>query len=335
MRAAVFRECGKPLQIETLPDPTPGEGEVVLKVGRCGVCGSDLHVTGNPHRLAPAGKVLGHEWAGEIVATGRGVSRVRPGDIVAVLPLSSCGACASCLAGEPAWCERRNIDGGGYGEFALTHERQCFKLPSTLSLEDGALVEPMAVGLHGVVMAGMKPGARVLVIGAGPIGLAAIFWARRHGAGTIAATAASTRRAELALRMGASEFLAPSVNLAAAAAEALGGPPDVVFEAVGAPGLIETAVACVRRRGTVVVLGLCWDPDTFVPGIAVAKEVRLQCAGFYSAREFEHAMQPFDTGSVEPREMVTDRVSLGEFPAAFEALRTRTHQCKVMLDPWK
>jgi threonine dehydrogenase-like Zn-dependent dehydrogenase len=185
------------------------------------------------------------------------------------------------------------------------------------------------------VMAGMKPGDRVLVIGAGPIGLAAIFWARRHGAGAIAATAASMRRAELALCMGASDFLAPSDNPAAAAAEALGGPPDIVFEAVGAPGLIETAVACVRRRGTVVVLGLCWDPDTFVPGVAVGKEVRLQCAGFYSAREFEHAIQPFDTGSVEPREMITDRVSLAEFPTAFEALRTRTHQCKVMLDPWK
>jgi threonine dehydrogenase-like Zn-dependent dehydrogenase len=82
------------------------------------------------------------------------------------------------------------------------------------------------------------------------------------------------------------------------------------------------------------VLGLCWDSDTFVPGLAVGKEVRIQCAGFYSAREFEHSIDPFDRGDVVPRAMVTETVSLAQFPAAFEALRERTHQCKVMLNPW-
>ena len=331
MKAAVFKGLGKPLAIESVPDPVPNAGEVVIKVGRCGICGSDLHSTSNPHRTAPLGKVLGHEWAGEIVEVGLGVTKFKKGERVAVLPLSGCGMCASCLAGEPAWCARRNIDGGGYGEYATTHERQCFKLPQVLSLEDGALVEPMAVGLHGVVMSDMKPGQKILVIGAGPIGLATIYWARRMGAGVIAATASSTRRAKLAEDMGATMFLAPDADMA----EALGGPPDIVFEAVGAPGLIQQSINVVKRRGTVVVLGLCWDPDTFTPGGAVGKEVRIQCAGFYSAREFEHAIDPFERGSLEPRAMVTDTVSLADFPAAFEALRARTHQCKVMLDPWK
>ena len=334
MKAAVFRKLGKPLAIETQPDPTPGTGEVVIKVGRCGICGSDLHVTGNPHHLAPSGKILGHEWAGEVMDVGRNVSRVKKGDRVCVLPLSSCGACANCLAGEPAWCASRNIDGGGYGEYAKTHERQCFVMPKSLSLEDGALVEPMAVGLHGVAISGMTPGARVLVIGAGPIGLATIFWARRMGAGTIAVTASSRRREALAKDMGADIFLDPAADIAQAATDALGGAPDIVFEAVGAPGLIEKSIGAVRRRGTVVVLGLCWDPDSFIPGIAVGKEVRIQCAGFYSAREFEQAIQPFDRGDLAPRAMVTDTVSLAQFPAAFEALRERTHQCKVMLNPW-
>ena len=253
MKAAVFRKLGKPLAIETQPDPTPGTGEVVIKVGRCGICGSDLHVTGNPHHLAPSGKILGHEWAGEVMDVGRNVSRVKKGDRVCVLPLSSCGACANCLAGEPAWCASRNIDGGGYGEYAKTHERQCFVMPKSLSLEDGALVEPMAVGLHGVAISGMTPGARVLVIGAGPIGLATIFWARRMGAGTIAVTASSRRREALAKDMGADIFLDPAADIAQAATDALGGAPDIVFEAVGAPGLIEKSVGAVRRRGTVVV----------------------------------------------------------------------------------
>lgn len=334
MKAAVFRKFGTPLSIETVPDPTPEAGEVVIKVGRCGICGSDLHITGNPHRLAPSGKILGHEWAGEVVATGHGVARVKTGDRVAVLPLSSCGQCASCLAGEPAWCAQRAIDGGGYGEYAKTHERQCFVIPKSLSLEDGALVEPMAVGLHGVAISGMTPGARCLVIGAGPIGLATIFWAYRMGAGPIAVTASSRRREDLAMDMGATTFLDPALETASAAAEALGGPPDIVFECVGAPGLIEKSVTAVRRRGTVVVLGLCFEPDSFVPGLAVGKEVRIQCAGFYSAREFEHSIEPFDRGDVAPRAMVTETVSFAQFPAAFEALRERTHQCKVMLNPW-
>jgi (R,R)-butanediol dehydrogenase/meso-butanediol dehydrogenase/diacetyl reductase len=334
MKAALFQELGKPLAIETVADPTPEAGEVVIRVGRCGICGSDLHLTGNPHHLAPSGKILGHEWAGEVVDIGKNVARIKKGDRVAVLPLSSCGSCASCLAGEPAWCAHRVIDGGGYAEFAKTHERQCFALPKSLSLEDGALVEPMAVGLHGVAVSGISPGARVLVIGVGPIGLATTFWAHRMGAGAIAATASSRRRETLATDMGADIFLDPAQDTAQAAAAALGGPPDIVFECVGAPGLIETAITAVRRRGVVVVLGLCWDPDSFTPGLAVGKEVRIQCAGFYSAREFEHAIDPFDRGDVAPRAMVTDTVSLAQFPAAFEALRERTHQCKVMLNPW-
>jgi (R,R)-butanediol dehydrogenase/meso-butanediol dehydrogenase/diacetyl reductase len=334
MKAAVFRQFGEPLSIETVPDPTPGTGEVVIRVGRCGICGSDLHATGNPHHLAPSGKILGHEWAGDVVDVGKGVTRINKGDRVCVLPLSSCGACANCLAGEPAWCAHRNIDGGGYGEYAKTHERQCFVMPKSLSLEDGALVEPMAVGLHGVAISGMTPGSRILVVGAGPIGLAAIFWAHRMGAGKIAATASSRRREVLAKNMGADIFLDPVADMTQAATQALGGPPDIVFECVGAPGLIEKSIAAVRRRGTVVVLGLCWDRDSFIPGLAVGKEVRIQCAGFYSAREFEHAIEPFDRDDVAPRTMVTDTVSLAQFPDAFEALRERTHQCKVMLDPW-
>ncbi len=334
MKAAVFKELGLPLSVENVADPTPDAGQVVLKVGRCGICGSDLHVTEEPDFLAPSGKVLGHEFAGEIVAVGAGVERIRTGDKIAVLPLSGCGHCISCLSGEPAWCDHRQVDGGGYAEYALTYERQCVVLPSTLSMEDGALVEPLAVGLHGVAISEMKPGQKILVIGAGPIGLAAIFWAKRMGAGKIAATASSMRRAELAKQMGAEIFVAPSADPVAEAVEALGGPPDIVFECVGKPGLIQQAVATVRRRGTVVVLGLCFKPDTLIPVIAVGKEVRIQCSGFYSLQEFQHAATPLDAGDVAPRSMITDTVSLEDMPPIFEALRERTTQCKVMVKPW-
>ena len=333
MKAAIFKERGQPLAIEGISDPTPGPGEVVVQVGRCGICGSDLHVTREPANLAPAGKVLGHEYAGEVIATGRDVTRVKTGDNVAVMPLSSCGACANCLAGEPAWCAERKIDGGGYAEYSLTHERQCIKLPGTLSMEDGALVEPMAVGLHAVAQSGLGPGDKVLVYGAGPIGLATIFWLKRMGAGQIAVTARTTQRKELALKMGADLFVTPSDDPPAAVIEAMGGPADIVFECVGASGLLQQSILSVRMRGRVVVAGLCFHADSIVPAAMVVREARIQPAAFYSLAEFQHAAEPLDQGAVEPRMMVTDTVPLIDMPPAFEALRERTTQCKVMVKP--
>ena len=104
MRAVVMQGLHQPLKVETLPDPTPEPGEVVVRVGRCGICGSDLHMTEDAAYGRVAGDVLGHEFAGEVVALGRGVEGIATGDLVSVIPLASCGACASCLAGEPAWC---------------------------------------------------------------------------------------------------------------------------------------------------------------------------------------------------------------------------------------
>lgn len=334
MKAAVFATIGKPLSIESLPDPVPAGDDVLVRVARCGICGSDLHMTEDPSFALPPGTVIGHEWAGEVVEVGPEAQRVRRGDRVSVLPVRSCGRCAACTAGEQAWCAEMRIDGGGYGQLALASERQCLVLPRTVSLQDGALIEPLAVGLHGVNLAEMPAGARVLVIGAGPIGLATTFWARRLGAGAVAVTASSMMRAELARAMGASVFVDPVRLCAAEIQSALRGPPDIVFECVGKPGLIKQSLEYVRPRGTVVVLGLCTAPDSFVPFVAVVKEARIQPAALYRMRDFEIAADVMDQGDVTPRAMVTDTVSLEELPTAFEALRQRSHQCKVLIDPW-
>jgi (R,R)-butanediol dehydrogenase/meso-butanediol dehydrogenase/diacetyl reductase len=333
MRAALFTGCGHPLAIEDVPDPTPGDDEIVVRVARCGICGSDLHLTENPLFGLPPGTVLGHEYAGEIVAVGKATERLRVGDRVAVSPHYGCGKCATCLAGEPVWCSRMRLDGGGYGEFSLAAERQAVRLPATVSLEDGALVEPLAVGLHGINISGMRPGARVLVIGAGPIGLAVVFWAKRLGAGRIAVTAGSTRRAELALTMGATDFVAPDDDPVGSVNRALGGAPDIVYECVGVPGMIARSIEHVRTKGTVVVLGLCAQQEAFVPFAAVAKEVRIQTSAFFTHHDYRFAVDVLDRGALEPHAMITDTVSLVELPAAFEALRQRSHQCKVMVRP--
>jgi len=323
----------QPLAVETLPDPTPAEGEVVVKVARCGICGSDLHMTEDAAYGKGAGDVLGHEFAGEVVALGRGSTGLVIGDLVSVIPLKSCGHCASCRAGEVAWCEHFGLQGGGYAQYALTSPNQCIRLPRSASLSDGAIIEPLAVALHGVNMSGMKPGDTVLILGAGPIGLAVAFWARRHGAGKVVVQDIATYQQERALGMGATGFAVDPADPVGAAERALGGKADVVFECVGIPGMIAQAVNQVRNRGTILLLGLCTRPDTFNSFAMLSKEVRLITSAFFTLGEYQTALDALDAGACEPRLLVTGMITLDDTPARFEALRRRTNDCKVLIAP--
>jgi 2-desacetyl-2-hydroxyethyl bacteriochlorophyllide A dehydrogenase len=335
MKAAVFEAPGKPLAIESLPDPSPGAGELVLRIGRCGICGTDLHMTDGHAATYPHNSVLGHEFAGEVVAVGRGVDNYKLGDAVAGLAVGGCGRCAQCMAGDPMWCEQGLIPAmGGFGQFTVVKALSAIRLPSTLSFADGALIEPLAVGLHGVKLAGIAPGARVLVLGSGSIGLAAAFWSRRFGANHVAVASRSARGESHALRMGASHVERFGEEFAANIQTALGGPPDVVFECIGVPGMLTKAIDIVRARGTVMILGNCMKPDSLVPSLVMFKQLRLQGSMVYSRREFEIVADVFDAGHVEARTMITDTVPLAALPDAFEALRRPTYQCKTLVDPW-
>ncbi len=333
MKAAVMQGLHKPLQLENLPDLKPGAGDVLIKVGRCGICGSDLHMTEDESYGAGAGDVLGHEFAGEVVELGKGTEGFNVGDLVSVMPLQSCGECASCQAGDLAWCDRFGLQGGGYAEYALTRPNQCIKLPSTASLADGAIIEPLAVALHGVALSGIKTGDSVLVIGAGPIGLAVAFWARRHGATRVVMQDLSEHQKERALEMGATDFIvAPGSPVAAS--DAVMGKADIVFECVGIPGLIQQAVQQVKNRGTILLLGLCTQPDTFNSFAMLSKEVRLVTSAFFTRQDYEAALDALCAGAAEPRALVSDTISLEQVPDTFEGLRKRTHQCKVLIDPF-
>lgn len=323
----------QPLKLETLPDPTPQAGDLVVKVGRCGICGSDLHMTEDGAYGKAAGDVLGHEFAGEVVALGIGTEGVRLGDLVSVIPLQSCGSCAACRAGEPAWCDHFGLQGGGYAEFAVTRPNQCVKLPQSASLDDGAIIEPLAVALHGVNMSGLRTGDKVLVIGAGPIGLAVAFWARRKGAKAVVMQDIATHQQKRALAMGATGFSVDPEDPIGGAERALGGKADIVFECVGMPGLIAQAVDQVRNRGTILLLGLCTRPDSFNSFAMLSKEVRLITSAFFTNSEYEAALDVLDAGAAEPRMLITDRISLADTPARFEALRSWSHDCKVLIAP--
>ncbi|MEB0206097.1 zinc-dependent alcohol dehydrogenase [Pseudomonas sp. CCC3.1] len=333
MRAIVFKAMQQPLQLATLPAPTPRADEVLIEICRCGICGSDLHMTHDPAFAIAPNTVLGHEYSGRVIECGPQVSGLRVGDQVAVAPLRGCGQCASCRQGEPAWCSDFSLQGGGFAELATAKAHQCVVLPSSIGLADSALAEPLAVALHGVMRARLRPGAKVLILGAGAIGLAVAFWARRLGAAKVCITDLGDGQRERALHLGASAFLVNDSSLEKRIPESLGAPPDIVFECVGRPGLIAQAIEYVRPRGTIVILGLCTVADSFVPFKALSKEVNLVTSAFFNLDEFRAAINVLDSPQAVPLTLVSNTVSLAQMPQAFEALRQRTDQCKVMVAP--
>ncbi len=337
MRAAVFKGAGQALAIEERPDPAPGPGEVLIRVARAGICGSDLHLTSGHGLQLPTDTIIGHEFAGEVVALGAGVEDIKPGDRLAPMPYVGCGRCPACFAGRPHHCPQGRFDViHGFSEYSRVGARDCVVLPSDLSDEEGALIEPLAVGLEGVRKAALPIGARVLVTGAGPIGIASAFWAERLGASRVAVMATSARRAPIAKAVGASAFIAKSevADVAAAVRDTLGGAPDVVFEAVGLPGAIADAIDYVKPLGTVVSLGFCSVPDTFVPVAALTKEVRLLFSMCYDKQDFQYTADVIAAGDHRPRAMITSTVGLDELPRKFESLRGASADCKVMVAPW-
>lgn len=341
MRAAVFEAAGKPLEIRSVDDPKPGEGELVLRVTGCGICGSDLHVTESPGGI-PSGIVLGHEFAGEVVELGAGVSGShdwKVGDLVCSLPAIGCGRCADCLTGDLMGCSRLRATGfgeigGAYAEYVLVGANETLRLPRGLAPADGALVEPLAVGLHAVEMARLAHGDDVLVVGAGPVGLAVALWARHFGARNVVVSDFVAGRREMAAGMGATAVVDPNAeDLRAAFERETGNPPALVFECVGAPGLIQQCIDVAPRGGRILVAGMCLKPDTIVPVSAMLKQLQFQFVAYYRRQDFALTLDMLGAGRIDPQPMVTQRIGLDALPGAFEALRTPVDQCKVIVQP--
>lgn len=339
MKAAVFHGLGKALTIEEQPEPKPGPGEIVLRVKSCGICGSDLHAADLPPGLPP-GTVMGHEFAGEVVEVGADAKTLwKPGDRVCALPAIGCGKCRACLSGDVILCSSMKGTGlgqvpGAYAEFVLAGAAESLRLPSGVTYREGALVEPLSVGLHAVNAAKLEPGQRVMVIGAGPIGLAVTAWARFFGARCVVVNERAPGRLALAQKFGATAVADVSKEdpVSVFTREA-GGPPDVIFECVGAPGLLQQCFGMVRPRGRVVVVGVCMQMDSIFPVMAVVKEIEVRFVVAYRRQDFELTIEMLDRGRIPGRDMVTDVVDLAAFPSAFEALKKPTSQCKVILEP--
>jgi len=342
MRAACVSETGKPFEIQDVPDPEPGPGEVVLAVKGCGICGSDLHVT-ELGGAVPHGAIMGHEFAGEIVAVGKGAKSPdgpwREGDRVCTMPGISCGTCRRCMAGDVMGCADLRVTGfgeigGGFAEYAIGGGRMTFRLPDNLTSSDGATVEPLAVGLHAVDKAGLRTGEDVLIVGAGPVGLACSIWARILGAREVVVSDYSPHRREMALAYGATAAIDPAnEELGPAYQRITGCAPMLAFECVGRPDVVHEISLIVDRGARILSAGMCMATDNFMPLVFGTKELSMQFVSYYTHQNYQLTIDMLAAERIDPLPMITDRITLDELPAAFEALRKPSTECKVIVQP--
>ncbi|MCS7294457.1 MAG: zinc-binding dehydrogenase, partial [Chloroflexota bacterium] len=330
MRAVVLR--GNELRVEEVSEPVPGPGQVLARVRACGICGSDLHAalslpqlieasrrTGGQwdERALSEGIVMGHEFVAEVAAAGPGAEQWRPGMRVTSMPVLIDPAAPRGVraigysAGIP----------GGYGEYVLLSAPLLLPVPEGLSDDVAALTEPCAVGLHAVRTSGLQRGERVLIMGAGPIGLMTLLWAKREGAGTVIVSEPSAARREMAARLGADTVVDPRTSdLRAMVDEQRGSPCGLIFECVGVAGTLQEAMELAPRGGRIVVVGACMTEDRTWPLVGIMKELSLRFVLGYTPEEFAEALQALGAGVIDPSPMITKRIGLEELATTFRNL---------------
>jgi threonine dehydrogenase-like Zn-dependent dehydrogenase len=342
MRAAVMRE-GR-LVVDTLADPTPGPGEVLVKTLACGICGSDLHAlkfapqlvesareSGMPFQLdVKRDVVMGHEFCAEIIDFGADTQRnLKTGARVVSMPLA---VGASGVQG----VGYSNDYPGGYGELMLLSELFLLPVPNGLVTDHAALTEPMAVGVHAVAKSRFEPGDAPLVIGCGPVGLAVIAALRLRGAEPIVAADFSPIRRALAARVGAHVVVDPAETKPIDAWQAAAGArPAVIFECVGVPGLLHQVMRDAPREARVVVAGVCMEDDRIRPMLGINKELSLQFVLGYTPIEFADTLGHIAEGRIDVAPLVTGRVGVAGVPGAFEELARPDAHAKILVEPWR
>ncbi len=325
MKAAVFQGIGH-VEVADVPVPEPGPGEVLIRVGYCGICGSDVEAihTG----MYEPGLIIGHEFAGVIAGVGPDVEGWRVGDRVVVNDAIPCGTCPPCREGRLDGCEDLTMVGvthdGGMAEYVRVTARGLHRLPDGVTLRRGALVEPLSVALHGVRRSRLKPGDQALVMGAGPIGLLTLQCVLLAGARTAVVTEIDPTRAALAGRLGATAVLDPSRENVGVALRDLtdGQGPDVVYICTGAPAPYRDAISLVRKGGQVFVLGLCVEPVEADFMSVVLNDLCIE--GSLAGRaEFPAAIALVAQGRVEVEPLVSHEIPLEKVVSqGFERLST-------------
>jgi len=301
MTAAVLAGPGR-LEVGPVPTPRVGPDDVLVAVDLCGICGSDLHLV--LEGWARPGTWQGHEWVGTVVAAGEQVSRWGPGDRVVGGPTARCGTCRACQVGRPALCEARDAAGtgdpdGAFATYKCTPSDELLALPEGLDPRAAALAEPLAVALHAVHRAGIEPGMRVMVLGAGPIGALALAAMTVMGVQDLVCVEPAPLRQELARSVGARVVLVPDdleVPSIAEPQRVVDGAVDVVLECSGKASAMEAGLAQLVRGGTLVLVGAGIEPPRFDPNRILLNELVITGAFTYDDGGFDEALALLSSG---------------------------------------
>lgn len=335
MRASIIRE-GE-FVVDQLDKPEPGPGQVLVRNLACGICGSDLHLFGmlkaaQQANMPGADFVLGHEYCSEIVAFGPGTQQqLAIGQRVCSIPFLKAEQGQDGIGVTPQ-------TPGAYAEYMVLSEEYLLPVPDHLSSQAAALTEPLAVGIHAVNKANLQGNEIALVIGCGPIGLAVIAALKMRGIETVLASDLSPNRRERASMVGATEVINPADASAFDSLNRRVGEqcaPTVVFECVGAVGLLQQICAEAPAHSRIVIAGLCTDEDRFMPIEALRKELSIQYVFYYEAPEFEEALQALADGSIHWQAWLSGKVGLDGIADAFELLKDPESHAKIIIEPWR
>lgn len=349
MRAAVWYGP-KDVRIEEVPVPTAGPGRVRIKVRWCAICGSDLHeyLAGPvliPKRRHPlTGKlppiILGHEFAGDVVETGAGVTNISVGDRATINACLWCHECYWCLRGEYNLCAKLGstglCDDGGFAEYVSVPAYACHRLPDAITEEMGTFVEPLAVAAHACRRSRLGIGDTALVVGAGPIGLLMVQVLRSAGAREVYVVEKLEQRRRLAMELGAKAAFDPGDGDAGKWMDGLtaGVRADVAFDCVGNQPAVETAVKASKKGGTVVIVGIHPQPISFDFGRMVAHEKTFIGSSAYTD-EYPLALSLLADRRVVVEPLITGRVELADLVRkGFDVLVERPgEQVKIIVRP--
>jgi L-iditol 2-dehydrogenase len=337
MRQAVMTSPGK-IEFRDVPVTEPGPGQVLVRMKRIGVCGSDIHVYHGKHPTTPYPVVQGHEVSGVIERLGAGVRGFKPGEKVTIQPQVTCGTCYPCRHGDYHICDSLKVMGfqttGAGSDFFAVEASKVLKLPASLSFEHGAMVEPVAVGVHAVGRGGGVKGRKVLVLGAGPIGNLTAQVAAGLGAADVMVTDLSETRLAVARACGIPHCVnTGSADLAAEVLKSFGeDKADLILECVGAQQTIEQAISVARKGTDIVVVGVYGEKPRVGMGTVQDNELRLIGTLMYREPDWRTAIELIGRGKIALQPLITDHFAFGDYPAAYQHIeRNRDRTMKVMI----
>lgn len=322
MKAAVLTKAHQ-VEYREVAVPQPAAGQVQIKVCYVGICGSEVHAYRGLHKRRVPPVIMGHEISGVISALGEGVERFTVGDRVTVVPMYGCGTCPACFRGETSLCSNKTILGsqkwqGGYAEYVTAPEKLVYQLPKQVSFQEGALVEPLAVGLHAVRTAEISAGDKVAVLGAGTIGLCTAIMAARAGAVPLICTDVQTFNLKKSLRMGATHAIhSADPEVVQKVLDITGGGCDCVFVAAPNHQLINQALSMTKKQGQIICVAMLDGETSVNVELNRVKETILTGTSMYYEEDFARVLEMLRYGRLEVSGLVTHEMPLSDAGTAF------------------